>query len=130
MSVFLAHFLFVLSAWTLVIKFVLPMVWAADAGLPLGELIYWDFWWVAHIWLGWALLTRPRYLLWLAVAVASLEIVIVLVKFALFLTEPQWTIWTMNWFVNKLFVLACFMLMTVHVVVRTDYYRGVDDGRD
>jgi hypothetical protein len=32
-------------------------------------------------------------------------------KFALFLPDPDWTIWRTNWFVNKVFVLAAFVLM-------------------
>ena len=40
-----------------------------------------------------------------------IEIVIVVTKFVLFLGEPDWTIWTTNWFINKVFVLACFILV-------------------
>jgi hypothetical protein len=54
----------------------------------------------------------------LAVGVASVEIVIVVTKFALFLAAPDWTIWTTNWFVNKLFVLLCFGLMLLYLVLR------------
>ena len=39
------------------------------------------------------------------------EIAIIVIKFALFLSAPEWTMWTTNWFINKLFVLACFCLM-------------------
>jgi len=39
------------------------------------------------------------------------EIVIIVTKFVLFLEAPQWTIWRTNWFINKLFVLACFVLL-------------------
>ena len=52
---FFAHFLFILSAWTLTIKFFFPIAYAVAHGLPLGAHIYWDFWWVVHIWLGLAL---------------------------------------------------------------------------
>jgi len=37
--------------------------------------------------------------------------VIVVTKFALFLPHPEWTIWRVNWFVNKVFVLAAFTLL-------------------
>ena len=84
--------------------------------------VYLDFWPVAHVWLGWALLARPRYTFALALAVAVLEIVIVVTKFVLFLGEPQWTIWTTNWFVNKLFVLGCFVLMLGHLLARRREY--------
>ena len=77
---------------------------------------------MAHVWLGWALLTRPRYTYALALVVAVLEIGIVVTKFVLFLGEPQWTIWTTNWFVNKVFVLGCFVLMLGHLMVRGQDY--------
>ncbi|MCA3131724.1 MAG: hypothetical protein ACK5YW_08715 [Betaproteobacteria bacterium] len=111
MRVFLAHFLFVLAAWTLLIKFLFPVVWSVAYGEPLLAHVMWDFWWVAHLWLGWALLRRPSYLEVLAWLVAVTEIVIVVTKFALFLPDPQWTIWRTNWFINKVFVLAVFVLM-------------------
>lgn len=108
---FLADFLFVLAAWTLVIKYIFPMAYALNEGVPLLTYVMWDFWWVAHIWLGWALIRRPRYTLALAVVVSVVEIIIVVTKFALFLAEPQWDIWYTNWFINKCFVLACFVLL-------------------
>ncbi len=115
---FLAHFLIVLAAWTVTIKFVFPIAYALAYGLPLGAHIYWDFWWVAHLWLAWALLRRPPYAWLLGVSVAAVELLIVVTKLALFLAAPEWTIWTTNWFINKLFVLAVFALMLPYLVVR------------
>ncbi len=111
MRVFLAHFLFVLAAWTLLIKYLFPVAWSVAYGEPPLAHVMWDFWWVAHLWLGWALLRRPPYLEVLAWLVSITEIVIVVTKFALFLPDPQWTIWRTNWFVNKVFVLAAFVLL-------------------
>ena len=122
MTVFFAHFLFVLAAWTVVIKYLFPVGYALAHGLPLGTHIYLDFWPVVHVWLGWALLVRPRGTPALALIVAVVEIVIVVTKFVLFLDEPQWTIWTTNWFVNKLFVLGCFCLMLGHLLARRCEY--------
>jgi len=48
---------------------------------------------VAHIWLGWALIRRPRYTFGLAIVVSVVEIVIVVTKCVGFLSEPQWDIW-------------------------------------
>ena len=110
-ATFLAHFLILLAAWTVTIKFVFPVAFALAEGSPLGSHIYWDFWWVIHLWLAWALLRRPAYLRPLALGVAAVEIAIILTKFFVFLSAPEWTIWTTNWFINKLFVLACFLLM-------------------
>lgn len=111
MILFLSHFLFILAAWTLTIKFFFPMGYAFAQGLPLGAHIYWDFWWMVHLWLGWALLKQPRYTFSLAIVVSIAEIIIVVTKFAMFLSAPDWTIWSTNWFINKLFVLACFTLL-------------------
>ena len=122
MTTFLAHFLFVLAGWTIVIKYVFPVGYALAYGISPGTHIYLDFWPVAHVWLGWALLTRPRYTWLLALTIALLEIGIVATKFVLFLAEPEWTIWTTNWFVNKVFVLGCFLLMLVHLLARRPAY--------
>ena len=72
-----AHFLFILAAWTLVIKYLFPAGFALAQGEPIGAYIFWDFWWVIHIWLGWALLTQPRYLYGLALVVSVVEIIII-----------------------------------------------------
>ena len=101
----------VLAAWTVTIKFLFPIAYALGEGAPVGTYIYWDFWWVIHLWLAWALLRWQPYTYALAVGVAAIEIVIVVSKLALFLAGPEWTIWSTNWFINKLFVLACFCLM-------------------
>ncbi len=111
MSRFLADYLFVLAAWTLVIKYIFPFAYALNEGAPVLTYVMWDFWWVAHIWLGWALINRPRYTFALALLVSVVEIVIVVTKFVVFLSEPQWDIWHTNWFINKCFVLACFILL-------------------
>ena len=108
---FFAHFLFLLAAWTLVIKYIFPAGYALNEGAPVLTYVMWDFWWVAHIWLGWALIKRPRYLFGLAITVSAIEIVIVVTKFVQFLSAPQWDIWRTNWFINKCFVLACFILL-------------------
>jgi hypothetical protein len=116
--VFLAHFLIVLAAWTVTIKFLFPICYAVAYGLPLASHIYWDFWWVVHLWLAWALLRWQPYTYILAIGVAVTEILIVVTKLALFLAAPEWTIWTTNWFINKLFVLLCFGLMLPYLVLR------------
>ena len=115
MSRFLADSLFVLAAWTLAIKYVFPVAYALNEGVPVLTYVMWDFWWVAHIWLGWALINRPRYTFALALVMSVVEIIIVVTKFVLFLSEPQWDIWHTNWFINKCFVLACFILLLGYI---------------
>jgi hypothetical protein len=117
MIAFLAHFLIVLAAWTVTIKFLFPIAYALAEGAPVGTYVYWDFWWVVHLWLAWALLRWQPYTYTLAIGVSAVEIAIIVTKFALFLADPDWTIWTTNWFINKLFVLACFCLMLPYFVL-------------
>jgi hypothetical protein len=121
---FLAHFLFILAAWTLVIKYAFPMAYALAEGVPVGTYVFWDFWWVVHIWLGWSLLHWQRYTFELAIGVSIAEIAIVITKFALFLADPQWSIWRTNWFVNKLFVLGCFVLLLGYLLAHARELRG------
>ena len=116
-ATFLAHFLILLAAWTVTIKFLFPIVFAAFEGSPLLSHVYWDFWWVVHLWLAWAFLRWPPYTAALAIGVSVVEIAIILIKFTLFLAAPEWTIWTTNWFINKLFVLACFLLVLPYFVL-------------
>jgi hypothetical protein len=122
---FLAHFLIVLAAWTVTIKFLFPVAYALGEGVPIATYIYLDFWWVVHLWLAWALLRWQPYTYALAIGVSTVEIAIIVTKFALFLPDPEWTIWTTNWFINKLFVLACFGLMLPYLVL----YRPRRGGR-
>jgi hypothetical protein len=108
---FFAHFLFILAAWTIVIKYLFPMAYAIQHGLPVWTYAYFDMWPVMHIWLGWSLLHWQRYTFAFALSVSVAEIVIIVSKFASFLSEPEWTIWRTNWFVNKIFVLSCFVML-------------------
>ncbi len=126
---FLAHFLIILSAWTLVIKYIFPITYAAFYGLPLTRHVFWDLWPVFHVWLAWLLLSwrtyTPRVAIWMSV----IEIVIILTLFTRFLSgpDPEWTIWRTNWFINKIFVLACFiMILTTFTLFR----RYVDAWRE
>jgi hypothetical protein len=114
---FLAHYLFLLAAWTLTIKFLFPVAYALAEGAPIGTYVYWDFWWVVHLWLGWSLLHWRGHTYGFAILVSVTEIVIIVTKFGFFLSAPEWTIWTTNWFINKLFVLACFLLMLGYFVI-------------
>ena len=115
---FLAHFLFILAAWTIFIKYLFPMGFALAHGEIWSRYIYWDLWPLFHLWLGWALLVRPGYTYMLAIAMSILEIIIIVSLFAGFLADPDWSIWRTNWFVNKVFVLACFILLLATALLR------------
>ncbi|MCW5622683.1 MAG: hypothetical protein KIS79_16360 [Burkholderiales bacterium] len=113
---FFAHFLFILAAWTVVIKYLFPAAYAVWNGEPIGTYIYLDFWPVVHVWVGWALLNWRRYSFALASVVSVAEIIIIVSKFVLFLSAPEWTIWRTNWFINKIFVLGCFSLLLAYLL--------------
>ena len=73
----------------------------------------WDFWWVAHFYLARVILHPGRWTKAVAWSVTIAEIVIIVVKFAAFLSKPEWDLWRTNWFINKIFVLGCFLAMAV-----------------
>ena len=119
--VFLAHLLFILAAWSVFIKYIFPIAFALAEGVALTTYIFWDFWPIAHVWLGWALLARPGYTRWLAIVMSVVEIIIIVSMFFWFLSDPDWSIWRTNWFVNKVFVLACFVMVLVTALVRPEH---------
>lgn len=114
---FIAHFLFVLAAWTVVIKYLFPIGYALAEGASPLAYIFVDFWPVVHVLVGWSLLHWNRWTLPLALAVSIAEIIIVGTKFVFFLSAPEWTIWRTNWFINKIFVLAAFVLLLGYLTV-------------
>jgi len=118
MRTFLAHFLFILAAWTVVIKYLFPIGYSLAHGEPIFAHVFVDFWPVVHVWVGWSLLHWNRYTFALAAAASVAEIVIVVTKFALFLADPQWNIFSTNWFINKIFVLACFVLLLGYLMLQ------------
>jgi hypothetical protein len=122
---FFAHFLFILAAWTLVIKYLFPMAYAIHYDLPVGTHVYADLWPIVHVWLGWTLLHWRRSTFGFAVGISIAEIVIIVTKFALFLAGPEWTIWRTNWFINKVFVLACFVMLLTWILLNARTLRDV-----
>ncbi|MEX2389759.1 MAG: hypothetical protein WD534_17915 [Phycisphaeraceae bacterium] len=100
-----------LAAWTITIKYLFPLGYAAAEGEPLGRYIAWNLWPAAHVWLGWALLRWPWYAGYLAVGMAVADIAIIVTLFAWFPSDPAWTIWRTHWFINKLFILLGFTLI-------------------
>lgn len=108
---FLAHLFVFLVAWTVFIKYLFPMGFALFNHEALTTHVYWDLWPIAHLWLAWALWTQPRFTRLLAIGMSGVEIVIIVTLFTSFLADPDWSIWRTNWFVNKVFVLAAFVLV-------------------
>ncbi|SFR44179.1 hypothetical protein SAMN04488073_1296 [Marinobacter gudaonensis] len=117
---FLSNLFVVLVAWTIFIKYLFPIgfAWAHDEAWT--TYIYWDLWPAAHLWLAWALLARPRYTRVLAIGMSVVEILIITTLFVWFLSDPEWSIWRTNWFVNKLFVLTAFALVLGTALLRPE----------
>lgn len=113
-----------LVAWSVFIKYIFPIAFALFSGEPWNAWVLWDLWPVAHAWLGWALLTQPWYTRWLAVAISTIDIVIIVTLPTGFLVEPDWTIWRTNWFVNECFVLVVFVLILATVVYKLECFRA------
>jgi hypothetical protein len=106
-----------MAVWTLVIKYLAPVLYLVSeraAGRSLdGAPVMWDFWWVAHLALAW-LFWHRHPAAWLAgIGVASVEVVIVSVKFALYMSRPDLSFWKLLWFTNKVYVLLFFILLLV-----------------
>ena len=125
--------LVVMATWTLVIKFLVPVLFVLSeraAGRSTdGIPIMWDFWWVAHLTLAW-MLWRRRPLAWAAgVAIAAAEVVIVVVKFALYLSSPDLSFWRLLWLTNKVYVLAFFLLL-LGLLLRPGARAGLEKDHD
>ena len=103
--------LYFFAAWTLLIKYVLPVAWALSRKEPLSAYIFfWDAWWLAHLGVGWGLCRRRKVWLW-ALFLSLAEIAIIGVKFVRFIRTPDLDFWHANWFVNKLFLLVYFIVL-------------------
>ena len=105
--------LVVMATWTLVAKFLAPVLWAyaeRAAGRPAEAPVMWDFWWVAHLALAWMLWHRHRWARSFGLLVAGVEIAIVATKFAFYLQAPDLSFWRLLWFTHKVYVLAFFVV--------------------
>ena len=104
--------LVVMVAWTLVIKYLAPILYfisLSNAGRPPERVpVMWDFWWVAHLLLAWLLWHRHARAWAAGISIAALEIAIVVVKFIAYLRHPDLSFWRLLWFTNKAYVLVFF----------------------
>lgn len=106
----LAYPLFFLALYTLIVKFMNPLIFFAAGGAG-GAPVMWDFWWAVHLFLGFCLLRRERFAWALALIVSVAEIAIIVIKFRIFLRSPVIDFWTLSWYVNKCFVLTYFVCL-------------------
>jgi len=113
--------LVVMATWTIVIKYVAPLLWAYSeqlAGRPATAPIMWDFWWVAHLLLARLIYLRHPLMWATGTIIAAVEILIVSVKFALYLRAPDLSFWKLLWFTNKVYVLVFFIWFLVVLMKR------------
>ncbi|MBI4549937.1 MAG: hypothetical protein HY714_03320 [Candidatus Omnitrophica bacterium] len=106
------RWLYFFAAYTVTIKYLLPVLWAASKGMPLTTYVYfWDAWWIAHLAVGAGLIRRKKGIWFWAFLLTAAEIIIIVVKFVFYLQGPELTFWHLNWFVNKSFLLAYFTVL-------------------
>lgn len=104
--------LIVMIVWTLVIKYLSPVVWFWSERLagrdPDAVPVMWDFWPVAHAVLATALWRRSDWARPFGLAIAGVEVAVVVTKLALYLRAPVLDYWHLLWLTNKIYVLAVF----------------------
>ena len=108
--------LVVMATWTLVIKFLAPLLFRVSeiaAGGPPTAPVMWDFWWIAHLALAWMLWRRHPRARTAGLAIAVLEIAIVAVKLTGWLAAPDLSFWRLLWFTNKLYVFGYFTVLVI-----------------
>ena len=81
----------------------------------------WDFWWIAHLWLGWSFLNISNKTYYIGLLICFLELIIIVYKLYNFFVLPSWSIWDTNWMINKVFVLILFLLITIILINNKDY---------
>lgn len=109
--------LVVMAAWTLVIKYLAPVMYLVAenaAGRTIERApVMWDFWWVAHLVLAWLLWHRHRWARAAGLVVSISEILIVAVKLASYMARPDLSFWRLLWLTNKIYVLTFFLCFLV-----------------
>lgn len=117
--------LVVMISWTLVVKYLVPLLYglalalhgeggnlepATPAALA-GAGVMWDLWPVTHLALAIGLWRRTRWVRTFGVGLAIAESAVVATKFTFFLRAPEWTFWKLLWFTNKIYVLLFFLCL-------------------
>ena len=114
--------LVVMATWTLVVKYLAPVLHVvaerAAGRSPESVPVMWDFWWAAHLLLARLIWTRHPLARVAALSVTLLEIAIVAVKFVLYVRHPDLSFWRLLWFTNKVYVLAVFTALLIHLLRR------------
>lgn len=113
-SVIFGKILYFFAAYTVLIKYLLPVAWALHQKAALTTYIYfWDAWWIAHLAVGTGLVLRKKGVWLWALLLTAAEIIIITVKFYFYSKSPNLDFWHLNWFMNKSFMLIYFWVLLV-----------------
>ena len=121
LPIIISSWLIFIAAWTILIKFIFPVLYALNYGENITKYIMWDFWWIAHLWLAYSFLNISRNTYFIGLIICIFELIIIIYKLYIFFIFPQWTIWETNWMINKIFVLILFIFITKILVSNKNY---------
>ena len=121
LPIIISSWLIFIAAWTILIKFIFPVLYALNYGENITKYIMWDFWWIAHLWLAYSFLNISRNTYFIGLIICIFELIIIIYKLYIFFILPQWTIWETNWMINKIFVLILFIFITKILVSNKNY---------
>lgn len=104
--------LYVFAFYTLIIKYIMPIAASVMHDVEWTTYIYfWDAWWLFHMIIGYCLIKQKKGVWIWALLLTLAEIVIITWKFILYLPNPNFDIWHLNWFINKCFLIVYFWVM-------------------
>ena len=121
LPIIISSWLIFIAAWTILIKFIFPVLYALNYGENITKYIMWDFWWIAHLWLANSFLNLSKKTYYIGMLICISELIIIIYKLIAFFISPQWTIWETNWMINKIIVLILFIIITV-ILLKNKYY--------
>ena len=125
LPIIISSWLIFIAAWTILIKFIFPVLYALNYGENITRYIMWDFWWVAHLWLAYSFLNISRNTYFIGLLICVFELIIIIYKLYVFFIFPQWTIWETNWMINKIFVLILFIFITKILISNKNYILNI-----
>ena len=110
-------FLYFFAFYTLVIKYFMPIGWALTEKVAIDSYIYfWDAWWIFHLFVGYGLIRKIRFIWTWAVLLSVAEIVIIAVKLTLYWLDPNPNFWFVQWMVNKSLMIVYFVILLIWLV--------------
>ena len=119
--------LLLLAALTVTAKYIAPILYYVAEGLsdrPLADVpVLWDFWWPLYLICGGMLYQRTRRARSLFIVLAGARILWGIVSLTLFITQPDWSFWRLQWLfceVAALGVCGIGLVVVLMAVARED----------